>query len=367
MKDRSKSDNQDIKDESRLDKHYKKIIFKLILAAAALLFWIWAVVNQKLIEAAPASIGVRYAEAVLTRQRIDDILDEMKSKKMNDIPQVTLWKKEKQVRITKGDLVRNLMAELITVAGDMSLICQGTLVDGGYLAQEDTEGCVIDRDTAFELFGSVDVIGGRLKLNDKEYLVRGILKPSGSRTVLIQDEGPGIDREPEYYNCMELRFEQPDEAMKLAENFVMTYGMGEASYIDGYGKQRLSQVFIRLPLWLCALWAIIALIKTMRKLKTSPILTLLGYGSVLMIVILIIKLADIRLQIPASMIPNRWSDFSFWSAKVKELLAAGSRKEHLARSYSDIIGRGRLMIVSAGVLLTMIIEGCLFKKDIFHK
>ena len=51
--------------------------------------------------------------------------------------------------------------------------------------EDDKEGCLIDKDTAYKLFGDTNIIGKKIKYKDRELIVRGIHKGTSS-TILMQ-------------------------------------------------------------------------------------------------------------------------------------------------------------------------------------
>lgn len=344
---------------------HKGNAYKLILLALALVFWVGAIYNQKLMEASNGSISIRYREALLTKQQIDQILEGMRSRKDADTPQVTLWKSDEQKRITNEDIGRFLQVKLITVAGDISGIIQGSIESGGYLSPGDTAGCILDRNTAYELFGSENVIGRMLEYDNREYTVRGVLNTSGSNTMLIQagsEKGPS--EKAETYRCMELSFAEtgPDKALSLAKNFVQIYGLGEpVSYSNGYRYQGISEFLVHLPIWLCVFGLILYSIRAVYRLRASLLLSLIGYVTVIAISMLLIRIADIHFHIPGSLLPNRWSDFDFWAAKGKELLAPFQGSKDVVQYYKETVPIRRLLLVISGVLVTVIAECCLLK------
>ena len=58
------------------------------------------------------------------------------------------------------------------------------LVKGSNLFADDLEGCLIDNDTSYKLFGSSNCIGREIVYNDRTLVVRGILKGSKSNMII---------------------------------------------------------------------------------------------------------------------------------------------------------------------------------------
>ena len=66
----------------------------------------------------------------------------------------TAWKQENKQNIENEELNRSIEVTSILVNGDSSLIVNGTI-----LFEDDKEGCLIDKDTAYKLFGDTNIIG----------------------------------------------------------------------------------------------------------------------------------------------------------------------------------------------------------------
>lgn len=68
-------------------------------------------------------------------------------------------------------------AELTAVGGDFFLIHNFRLLDGAYFSGEDImqDGAVIDRSLAWALFGSEDVAGMNITINDVQFYVSGVI------------------------------------------------------------------------------------------------------------------------------------------------------------------------------------------------
>ena len=63
--------------------------------------------------------------------------------------------------------------DILTIKGSSNL-----LVKGSNLFVDDLDGCLIDSDTSYKLFGSSNCVGKEIIYNDRHLIVRGILKGS---------------------------------------------------------------------------------------------------------------------------------------------------------------------------------------------
>ncbi|MBH1939607.1 ABC transporter permease [Mobilitalea sibirica] len=332
----------------------KKAIQNLVVLLFGVLLWAGSIVNQKQIEDYHSGVSVRYVGPQLTEQQIKYILQSMSDRQDANIPEITLWQREENILVSREGMKRSLDVSLVTVAGDMSKVHPGMLVLGGYPSSEDLVGCILDRDTARKLFGSENVVGMKLKLREKEYIIRGIMKKGNRNMIIIRAEENGIS---DQYSCMELQFSETHNADTLAKEFVSTYGLGEpAAYINGYAYRYLADRVVHIPVWLCVIWIVILMLRKVYRWKASLILSILGYLSIILFSMILFKLTDFRITFPSSLIPNRWSDFDFWVSQWRKMGDMLREREGMLQYYKEIVLRKRFFIVVLGVIPTIIAE-----------
>ncbi|MDD4113709.1 MAG: ABC transporter permease [Herbinix sp.] len=338
--------------------HKRRVICIIIALIAGVFLWIASIINQMHISEYHQGVSVRYDEPALTKQSLENILEAMISRGDNHIPEITLWQRDEHFVVSNEDNIKTVELSLITVAGDMSRIYPVPMLYGGYLARDDSSGCIIDRATAYKLFGSSDTVGLRINCNNKEYIIRGVIKEIDSNVIIVQEEASSYKgKESKTYSCMEMSYADTKNAKLLAERFVSTNGLGKPSrFIDGYLIQMLSYVLIHIPLWVSALLIVIYVIRKVYLLKASPILTFIGIIGIALLVVILIKITNMHFYYPNSMIPNKWSDFDFWVGKLRSIISSISRKEGIVLYYRDIILRRRMLIVIIGVISAVISE-----------
>ena len=82
------------------------------------------------------------------------------------------------INIASGDdeSHRISAADAIGVGGDFYLFHPVKLLTGSFIYPDDfmKDGVVLDSNTAFRLFGSIDIVGMEVTVNDKPYFVRGV-------------------------------------------------------------------------------------------------------------------------------------------------------------------------------------------------
>lgn len=90
------------------------------------------------------------------------------------------WAEESLQSASNPDLGKDAdKLNVLAIKGSSNL-----LVDGSNLFADDLEGCLIDNDTSYKLFGSSNCIGREIVYNDRTLVVRGILKGSKSNMII---------------------------------------------------------------------------------------------------------------------------------------------------------------------------------------
>ena len=98
------------------------------------------------------------------------------------------WREESLQSVTNPDLNRTANdLDLLLINGSSNL-----LVKGSMLFKDDKEGCLIDEETSFKLFGSSNCLGRTIVYNEKSLIVRGILKGTKANMMLQLPEDSNL-------------------------------------------------------------------------------------------------------------------------------------------------------------------------------
>lgn len=195
--------------------------------------------------------------------------------------------------------------DVLTIKGSSNL-----LVKGSNLFTDDLEGCLIDSDTSYKLFGSSNCVGREIVYNDRTLIVRGILKGSKANIMIqaSEDSSQVLDG---------LTIDGTDLTLNKIEDFKMMFGINEMA-ISGNIYYMLAK-FIALMFPIIALVLIlIKVITSLFKSRNKPVLVILYILMTIASVFIFFKITNIKISIPLDMIPNKWSDFDFWSKMGKE-------------------------------------------------
>lgn len=228
--------------------------------------------------------------------------------------------------------------------GSADMIVTDRFVDGQMFSQNTEDECIIDKGTAFKLFGTTKASGCQIIYNSKQLTIAGVvdtLEPF----MLINNCNSNSS-----FNCLSIRLQNKNKVIEwenineeqIVEGFVSQYGFGTPALVLNSKKiYHILNFGVRLPsyiilLWLiCILWGRIStkirrmyriyertsIIKKQKFLKKMCIITAgLVIGS-LIYVWLYVKLTGVTFHFPEELIPGKWSDFSFYRNLLNEYKA----------------------------------------------
>lgn len=143
----------------------KRAILAVLFCVAVLLFavgflWIWKSRTREPVISWKLESPVWYNEQL--KRKIEEMAEE-------DLHCV-LWRKRKNAVIENTDFQRTVQVDAYGIAGDSSILFPG----GNVLPAGETGYCLLGTDTAYELFGSVEVTGRTVQIGDAVYQVAGV-------------------------------------------------------------------------------------------------------------------------------------------------------------------------------------------------
>ena len=195
--------------------------------------------------------------------------------------------------------------DILTIKGSSNL-----LVKGSNLFADDLEGCLIDNDTSYKLFGSSNCVGREIVYNDRHLIVRGILKGSKAN-IMIQ----AIEGSSQVLNG--LIIDGTGLTLNKIEDFKMKFGINEMA-INGNVYYIISKFISLIFPVITLVLILIKIIASLFKSKNKPVLVSIYILMAIASLFIFFKITNIKISIPLDMIPNKWSDFDFWSKMAKE-------------------------------------------------
>lgn len=303
----------------------KKIQTIIFLFSIGLL--VLSAIQYSYIYASENVIHVRYEKNTVSAEQLDEYYEQYREektalkKKAGDVPEVTLWNQQERLNVTAGEYFSETDFSLIEGYGNLEKILPGRRLDGMYPPKGDTQGCAVSDAGAAALFGSSDVVGKTLTVNQKDYVIRGVIKEKRN---MLWIQNPEAER----FSYLELVY-QGRTAASAAESWLSRQGLPVPdAVLAGGDYSAFNFLFLTLPVWAFIIYGYVMLKRQIGMVQIvyfrKVLLVLWGIGLTALI------FAGIRCSFRFSLdyIPKRWSDFSFYQMKAEELIqAAGGISE----------------------------------------
>lgn len=283
-------------------------------------------------------LAVHYSENVQDAARIvvvslsDGATDE-KAESICEEEELSLcfWNEQKDIRFSCRETGKSVQATGLLTKGNPELIVRGS----GILTWLE-RGCVMDIATAQELFGTRQVNGQIVWCGGKAFTVYGIFESLDHTVVLrdgagsvagdsaegISDAVWGTSSGETLYDHLSLRASQGASAKTDAEQLLMRCGLAGDIADFTFPGAVCGDLLLVLPALLAlgltkGLWVYLReerQEKSGTAKKKKQVFGIFACTVMASVVAagLFFMLRD-HLQIPADMIPTRWSDFSFWT------------------------------------------------------
>ncbi|HIR28808.1 MAG TPA: ABC transporter permease [Candidatus Choladousia intestinigallinarum] len=167
------------------------------------------------------------------------------------------------------------------------------------------DGCLLDEQTAYELFGTENAAGQTVWSQEQSYTVRGTFQSFRPLMVRQAKETDG-----EILRAVSMKLSDMDRAAAETEQFSLKYGLA-GEWVDFVFWGALAgDLLLLLPALLCAA-GVRLLIREGKRMESAWGRAAFYLGAVLLAAGAFFVLSD-YFSLPASMIPGEWSDFSFW-------------------------------------------------------
>ena len=314
-----------------------KHIIKVILIFALVMCWGISLGYTNNIEKENNTMNFYFENGDITADVIKNI-EENKS----DIS-VVGWAEKSMQSATNPDLSRNVSdLKVLAIKGNSSL-----LFNGAVLFQDDKEGCLIDTETSYKLFGSTYSIGKEITYGDRKLIVRGI--HDGTKSNIIVQL---LDGATDTLNG--LTIDGTDMTLNKINEFKTQFGIQEMA-IDGGIYHGFAKVFSMVFPIIALVLILIKVITYFFKAKRKPILKVIYISMAIITIIIFFKVTKFNISIPLDMIPNKWSDFDFWSKMWKENIEKLQYVLYMKKYGIDINNIENLMMAGLYSIFTVIL------------
>ncbi len=262
-------------------------------------------------------------EAEDVSKKNQEFLQQIKrGKEVQVLPEFCIWGQKEHVKLTNENLSRTILANAIFLCGSPELL----FADCWVPVREDLQGCVLDEEAAFELFGSLEVVGKKVSFEGDTYIIRDIISGKGKiiafqvgarRTGNADTMSNNGQRQPsgQETECVlsriTMRKPEGQSTSELQAAWMNQFGLS-ATILDmellrgiGGGCVLLVPVTICVFFWVSLFFQY----RKQDKLPGNAVFVILG----LCLAILICFLLERWIRIPEDYIPTQWSEFSFWT------------------------------------------------------
>lgn len=206
-----------------------------------------------------------------------------------------LWKELSEETVARENGGKEITTSLIRTAGDLSLLFHGNTL----LEEKDTNGCLISRSLAKELFGSIQVLGLRIFYQEQLFTIQGVLPEDISFFVLT-----GSPAKDTAFTCLSLPVED------TVSEFLIRHSLA-GQELELCLLQDLAQLFlIVLPLGILTLFTFFLFQKGLSSRFPE---ILLWWGMAVVLLTGGFSFFRRYFYLPEGMIPDHWSNFAFWS------------------------------------------------------
>lgn len=279
-----------------------------------LIFWGNGMYYGQFIKNNYQSVSIRIHGEGVPLRIIERAVDNEVMKNTSRIPTITAWNCLIEQQVKNTVLSTSAKTRLLEVCGDMRQVYPMELVRGIIPIKDDSNGCLVDNNTAYELFQSLDVIGNILTYQGKEYCIRGIINTQ-ERLVII----PKVGENHSYMN-LELVYEDKENGEQLANEFIVQNSLASSyTVIDACFYSGIIGLFYLLPAWILGLYLLLIMVKSIWKRRTLQIQFIL-YLIIFLVAWKGIRwVMDFQFSLPDRLIPTRWSDFDFWIRKYQDI------------------------------------------------
>lgn len=256
---------------------------------------------------------------------------------------LALWKEESETITT--DLGRSSVAQRISVCGSPTLCFPAAYLYGSAPGAEQWDGCAISVGLADALFGSREVTGLELMVDDGKRRITGVVERKECFLIC-----PDVTASDAGYTAASLEIKSGNNPRGTMQNLLQSAGLSEngTELLPTGTLRQIINAVAWIPLGVAALlflhqlWRLAPLGKMGRQVAAFALLLMAA-----------LALPDLLAALPRWLVPSRWSDMNFWmdlgNLAKQSLMAFGS----LTNSVRDQL-LGTQILAFGGCLLGLL-------------
>lgn len=341
----------------------KHVLIYISILAVTLFAWGICLVNAQKIQALDHVVQLHYEKEGLTGDQLESVLKDQLESKDRIISGLVAWNQETQQTIKNQDLGRSIEGNQLKVYGNTRLLFETKELIGNGFYENDLEGAIITEQVAYELWGNTDVVGKQITLQDKDYTIRGILKDK-SKSIIVQSE---TSSEEAKFNVARIEFIDNDNVEETLNTLQFKYNLPKGIYNNLSLKSILLSYLALIPGCLLGVYGMLKLYfyiyRTHRYWISAIVLSIIAIG----ITWITGEVLQLSIQLPSYVIPNRWSDFAFWSSLLEKFRANEQVLKMLPTSIVDGWYQEVYVVLMSSFIMSLL--GCIMiiKKAVFKE
>lgn len=255
------------------------------------------------------SMSLRFRES-LSMEQVNQSYRYAAQNDLNFWP--TFWRED---TVICSSILATSQATGITFLGESSLVLSSLPIAGTLPTSLQKDTCALSEMLSWNLFGTVDSTGQKIKINERDVEIVGVFKEDAT-VALISANGEDATQEWQAVALSDNGTDPINSTRDGAINFASVSGLGTVdTCVSGVAISSVSMGIALLPIIVLVLWLVISAVY--RWLKKVPQWRELILFAILMVFAL--SLPYILGLIPDMFIPTRWSDFNFWSRLAKQI------------------------------------------------
>ena len=215
---------------------------------------------------------------------------------------LALWKEDSETVTT--DLERSSAAQCISVYGSPTLCFPAACLYGSAPGAGQWDGCAVSAGLADALFGSREVTGLELMVDDGKRRITGVVE--GKECFLIC---PDVTASDAGYTAASLEIKSGNNPRGTIQNLLQSAGLSEddTELLPTGTLRQIINAVAWIPLTIAALlflhqlWRLAPFGKMGRQVAAFALLLMAA-----------LALPDLLAALPRWLVPSRWSDMNFW-------------------------------------------------------
>ena len=280
----------------------RNLLGAALLGMIAAACWTYAIFTTGGLERQYAGISVRLLETPVSRRTLEKALEQPND---GELTCAAAWTRSDGKQPATSKLGGETGLRVVRVYGDMRQTEPLKLICGTFPAEDDADGCLLDKASAWALFHSTDAVGAAVTVDGRDYIVRGIAE-TYEPALLIRDDRAS-------YENLEFSIKNLDGAKQSAGTFLYRCGTaGDFIIVQSGLVARVIRGAAWLPLWIAAVCAAITLVRRGWKTRGRAARCAFYWAAAFAISALLCWGVSSTMYWPQSFLPTKWSDFAFW-------------------------------------------------------